>query len=179
MNGACFLQRFGRDERGVAAVETVLIMPLAVILLTVAMEAGHFLYTEHQVITGVRDAARFAARQPFSVYGCTAASAEADLPASTTRTQIANMARYGLIAPVSTDELRVWTWDDNATELKIRYACVSTNGGSTGIFKDAGEVAPLISVTGKPNYYSLFGNSAFFNSTMVLYAKEQAMGAGI
>ena len=151
-----FLATLRADTRAAAAVEMVLILPLAILLTLIAMESGVYLYTEHQVVKGVRDAARYAARLPFSTYNCTAASGAADVPtagtAGTAWGNIANVAIYGNVA--GSGERRVWTWT------------------ATGF-------APQITVSGKPTYPSLFNTLAGFPATYRLYARQQSLGAGV
>ena len=167
-----FLRRFGRDVAGSAAVETVLIMPLAILVMVAAMEAGNYLYSEHQVVKGVRDAARFAGRVlPLST--CASASAEADLPSTDPAWQtIANVAVYGSTA--NTGPRRLWTWNANGTDVVIRYACVA----QTGLYTSTG-FAPQIAVIGKPTYPSLFGTMTGLTSSYRLYSRQQAAGVGI
>jgi Flp pilus assembly protein TadG len=174
---ASFLAGFGADTRAAAAVEMVLILPLAVLLTAITMEAGAYLYTEHQVVKGVRDAARYAARLPFSTYNCTAASGAADVPtagtAGTAWGNIANVAIYGNVA--GSGERRVWTWTATGTNLSIQYACIAA---ANGIYSATG-FAPQITVSGKPTYPSLFNTLAGFPATYRLYARQQSLGAGV
>lgn len=168
-------RNFVDDNRGAAAAELVLILPLAILMMVVAMEAGNYLYQEHQVVKGVRDAARFASRLPFTAYNCTAASANANLAAGTNWTSIANVAVYGMPSPPTGQEKRVWTWNADTTDISIQYACVAN---TTGIYSDAG-FAPQITVIGKPTYPSLFHAMSGFSSTWRLFGRQQAVGVGI
>lgn len=174
---ASLLPAFWADTRAVAAVEMVLILPVAILLTAIAMEAGAYLYTEHQVVKGVRDAARYASRLPFSTYNCTTTSGAADLPtpggAGTAWGQVANVAIYGNVA--GTGGRRVWTWTATATNLSIQYACITA---ASGVYSATG-VAPQITVVGKPTYPSLFNTLAGFPATYRLYARQQALGAGV
>lgn len=169
------LRSFWQNTQAVAAVEMVLIMPLAVLLIVSAMEAGHYLYTEHQVIKGVRDASRFAARLPFATYGCTAVSGEADLPDTNPAWQtVANVAVYGNVS--GTGQPRIATWTATTADVTIRVACYDVEGG--GIYSAEG-VAPQIAVIGRPAYPSLFRALAGFPVTLRLYARQQALGVGL
>jgi len=172
-----FLSSLLADSRAAAAVEMVLIMPLAILLTLIAMESGVYLYTEHQVVKGVRDAARYAARLPFSTYNCTAASGAADVPtagtAGTAWGNIANVAIYGNVA--GSGERRVWTWTATGTNLSIQYACIAA---ANGIYSATG-FAPQVTVIGKPSYPSLFNTLAGFPATYRLYARQQSLGVGI
>lgn len=167
---------FLSDSRATAAVEMVLIMPFATVLTVTAMEAGTYLYTEHQVVKGVRDAARYAARLPLSTYNCTAPSAAADVPTAgssgTAWGNIANIAVYGNVA--GSGPRRVWTWSTTGTDLSIKYACITADG----IYSATG-FAPQITVVGKPTYPSLFKTLAGFPATYRLFARQQSLGAGV
>lgn len=169
------LPHLHRDCSGVAAVETVLIMPLAILMLVLAMESGNYLYSEHQVVKGVRDAARFASRiLPLSI--CTGATAEADLPTSNANWQaIANVAVYGSVTQTSAKRLWTWSAATGDSEVVIRYACVAN---TSGIYASTG-FAPKIVVIGKPDYNSLFKTMTGLSGSMTLYARQQAAGAGI
>ena len=62
------LRTFLRDRSGAAAAEMALLLPLLVTLLFVTFEGGYFLWSEHKVVKGVRDGARYAGRLPFARY---------------------------------------------------------------------------------------------------------------
>lgn len=168
-----------RDCRGAAAVEIVLIMPLAILMIVLTMEAGNYLYSEHQVVKGVRDAARYAARLPFSTYNCTGTSAEADLSTTNASWQtIANVAVYGSVAATGTGiNKRLWTWSAAPAdgEVVVRYACVAN---TAGVYSQTG-YAPQVAVIGKPDYNSLFKTMTGLSGSMKLYARQQAAGDGI
>lgn len=168
------------NQDGVAAAETVLIAPVAVFVLCLSIEGGHFLYSEHQVLKGVRDAARYASRLPVSTWGCgTSASAETDLPTSNAQWQnIANVAVYGNVAGGSRPRLWSWSATPAGGELVIRYSCSNTGGGKSGIYSESG-IAPQIAVIAKPNYPSLLKTMGGFGTNLTLYAREQAVSIGI
>ena len=180
----CFscLRRFGRDVAGSAAVETVLIMPVAILVMVAAMEAGNYLYSEHQVTKAVRDAARYAARAlPLGI--CSAESPEADVPTPGTSGSVwsnaANVAVYGSVATGTAK--RLWTWTTATTDISIRYSCVTPPCGSTescGIYEST-RFAPKVVVVGKPAYPSLFGTMVGLTNSYRLYARQEAAGVGI
>src|SRR4051812_47391200 len=63
--------KFGRCDRGSAAVEMALCVPLLLVLLCGSVELGNYLMDEHRLVKAVRDGARFAARQNLSYFlGC-------------------------------------------------------------------------------------------------------------
>lgn len=168
------LKRLMRDRSGSAAAETVMIMPLAVMMILAAMEGGFYLYTEHQVVNGVRAAARYAARlDMIDVWNCTGAAAETTYT-GTARSAIANVARFGTIDAPSGSVSRPWTWADG--DVEVRYACVATSGIYTA---HSNGFAPQIAVIGRPSYPSLFGTLGGFNTSLKLYARQQAAGAGV
>ncbi|MCW1381599.1 pilus assembly protein [Novosphingobium sp. KCTC 2891] len=176
MSVRAILAALWRDQSGAAAVETMLIAPVAVMVMALAMESGHFLYSEHQVLKGVRDAARYASRLPLDTWNCTAATAEANLSSGNARwLPIARVAVYGNVAGGTSP--RLWTWSAAAAdgEVVIRYSCV---GQTTGLYS-ALRFAPRIVVIAKPNYPSLFGTLTGFRSSLRLFAQQQAVGVGI
>lgn len=170
--------RLWRDSRGSAAVETVLVAPLAILLSVTAMEAGFYLYTEHQVVIGVRDAARYAARLDMvSTWACNAAKETQTIVSGTAADQIKNVARFGNAS--GTGPARPWTWDANEVEVAVR--CEKNVDDIKGIYLDhsAGQYAPIITITGKPNYPSLFGTLGGFDTSLHLFATQEAAGAGV
>lgn len=168
---------FTRSTEAAAAVEMVLILPLATLLILVAMEAGAYLYTEHQVVKGVRDAARYGARLSFHTFNCTGASAAADVPTSgpsgNAWDKIAKVAIFGNVD--GTGQRRVWTWMGTSTDISVQYSCISA---PSGIYSATG-FAPVVIVTGKPSYPSLFKTLAGFPATYRLFARQQSLGMGI
>ena len=61
---------FLANRSGTAAVEMALSLPIILVLIFSTFEGAHFLWSQHKVIKGVRDGARYAARLPFSKYPC-------------------------------------------------------------------------------------------------------------
>ena len=59
-----------RGESGTAAAELALCLPMVMALMFGSFEAGNYMLTEHKVIKGVRDGARYAARLPFANFDC-------------------------------------------------------------------------------------------------------------
>lgn len=170
------LRSLAADSRGAAAMETVLIAPVAIFVLCMAIESGHFLYSEHQVLKGVRDAARYASRLPLSTWNCSVAGAEQDLATSNAAwSRIANVAVYGSVTAGSNARLWSWSAATSAGEVVVRYQCVTQ---TTGIYSETG-AAPLITVIGRPNYPSLLKTMGGFDSDLTLFARQQAVGIGV
>jgi hypothetical protein len=176
MTKRCIFRRLLADRTAAAAAELVLLLPLATLMLFVTVEAGHFMYTEHEVLKSVRDAARWASRQPLSAFGCTAATGETPITSSdpnlgAMRDNISSLARYGELS--TNAPLVVSGWQDS--QVSVSYSCVAQN---TGIYVNDG-YAPIITVTGTPNYPSLFGSMAAFPASRKLYATQHAAVVGI
>ncbi len=56
------LRRFLRRDRGAALVEFALILPTALVIFAVMYESGRMMFAYQAAVSGVRDAARYAAR---------------------------------------------------------------------------------------------------------------------
>lgn len=56
------LNRFRRDERGVALVEFALLLPLMLVIFAVTVESARLFWSYQSTVSGVRDAARFLGR---------------------------------------------------------------------------------------------------------------------
>jgi len=62
MRLASLLRRFLRRDRGAALVEFALILPTALVIFAVMFESGRMMFAYQTAVSGVRDAARYAAR---------------------------------------------------------------------------------------------------------------------
>lgn len=167
-----FLAQFRRISGASAAAEFALILPLLVMLLFGGLEAGYYLWSEHKVIKAVRDGARFAGRQQFSIFDCDAGAITDSLVVA----NIKNVTRTGTIdasaAPV------VPGWDDNATEVDIDVTCVSSSD-IAGIYSDEASGAPIVTVSAKVPYPTLFGPIALGLNDTDLNASAQAAVMGL
>lgn len=167
-----FLAQFRRMSGASAAAEFALILPLLVMLLFGGLEAGYYLWSEHKVIKAVRDGARFAGRQQFSIFDCDAGAITDSLVVA----NIKNVTRTGTIdasaAPV------VPGWDDNATEVDIDVTCVSSSD-IAGIYSDEASGAPIVTVSAKVPYPTLFGPIALGLNDTDLNASAQAAVMGL
>ncbi|MEL1251016.1 TadE/TadG family type IV pilus assembly protein [Aurantiacibacter gilvus] len=159
------------DRNGAAAAEMALVMPLLVALMFGGMEAGYFLWSEHKVIKGVRDGARFAGRQAFSTVDCTSGG----FTDAAVVTAIKNLTRTGTVD--GTGQPTVPGWDDNATEVTVSISCDS--GTTTGIYSNEPEGAPRVTVSASVSYPSLFGPIAFDLSSIDLNAEAEAAVMGL
>lgn len=164
-------RRFLTCTLGAAAAEMALILPLAVLMLFTTLEAGHWLYTQHQVVKGLRDGARYAARQSFDDVNCrngtaTISTAVVDATKEITRT-----------GQLSGGNPRVAGWD--AANITVAVTCPVAAEAQTGIF-DAGEPAPqvTVSVANLP-YDSLFNGLGVITDSVNLVGEQQAVVMGI
>lgn len=171
------LRRLFSCNRGAAAAEMALITPLAVLILFTSLEAGHYFYQQHQVVKGVRDGARFAARQSFDDINCRGGTATLD---AGLEDQIRLITRTGQIASATANP-RISTWDALDTTTVISVTCPDTSTiaeATTGIFR-AVEPAPQVNIVATPSYDSLFNGLGVFTDSVSLRGEQQAVVMGI
>jgi hypothetical protein len=143
-----WLPSFRDDSSGSAAVEMALMLPLLLMLMFGAFEGGHYLWSEHKVVKGVRDGARYAARTSFSNFdGCPTVLGEA---------AIKNLIRTGYLngdnpSISGTDNPVVLGW--TSTNVTVTCAYVS---GQSGLYGTRAGIAPIVTVTSTVSYPSLF-----------------------
>lgn len=166
------MNRFGNlfsDQRGAAAAEMALMVPLLVLLVFGAIEVGHYFYSEHMVIKGVRDGARFASRQSFADVNCTTGST---IP-TTVETAIKEVTRTGQVANGTP---RVSTWTSNAQVVVAKTCAISDY--TRGIYSSQ-PAAPIITITAAVPYASLFAGLGVITSSYTLNATQQSAVMGI
>jgi Flp pilus assembly protein TadG len=167
------LRRLFSCNRGAAAAEMALITPLAVLIMFTSIEAGHYFYQQHQVVKGVRDGARFAARQSFDDINCRGGT-----PTPITDpllTEIKNLTRTGQLTGGSP---RIPNWVDSIT---ITVTCPDTSTiaeATTGIFRPA-EPAPQVNIVATPSYDSLFNGLGILTDSVSLRGEQQSVVMGI
>ena len=160
------MPRFLKSAEGAAAAEMALVLPFLIVLLFGGMELGYYFYSEHQVVKGVRDGARFASRQAFSSINC-----GSPIPLDV-RTAIQEITRTGQISG-GTSRIPGWTNDD----IDVSVTCPST-AIATGIYKNEGN-APQINIATSVIYPSLFDGVGIIDSTYTLNAEQQAAVTGL
>lgn len=176
-----------RDDRAAAAAEMALVTPLLILLLAGLVEMGYYFYAEHRLIEGVRDAARYAARQPYSNYSsCPSGSGSTTIASGTTlHTETRNVAKTGDPDAASTVTGRLWGWeaDTSDADFTMSYQCFTsvTDGTTTtpvgGIWLFAPGGAPVVTVAATVPHQSIF--AAFgINIPIELNARQQAAVAG-
>lgn len=165
-----------RNVCGAAAAELALCLPMVMALLFGSFEAGNYILTEHKVIKGVRDGARYAARQPFDYYsGCgpnlnnpTATG----LPTAASVEQ--NIENVTLTGKPSGGGIRVSGWD--AADITVTVSCDTTR--ATGLYQDRGG-APRVLVATTVPYPSILGTLGFNTNGAVVRAQAEAAVMGL
>lgn len=157
-----------RDCRASASVEMALITPLFLILIFGAVDLGNYFMSEHVVVKAVRDGARFASRQDFTKFDCAT-----NTPDSTMVDTVRNVTRTGQVDSSGTPRLATWT--DPAT-ITITMRCDSTNTYQ-GIYR--GRSAPVVQVSARVSYKSLFNHFGITTSTLYLNALSEVTVMGI
>jgi Flp pilus assembly protein TadG len=167
------------DERANAAVEMALVLPLLLGIMMGAFELGNYFRSEHILLEGLRDGARYAARQSLSSYStCTGA------PAGTIEADTKNVVRTGQVSGGS-DRLPYWT--DAATTFSVSVSCSTTAGGQTlsGIYRDLNSStgtpigAPIVTVRAHLPYQSVLAKYGFTGIGMSINGSAQAAVMGM
>ena len=167
----CF-RRIRRENSGAAAAEMALVLPLLVTVLFGSFEIGHFFYSAHIANKGVRDGARFAARQNFTLLGCGPSVADA-----TTDTRIKNVTRTGEPQPI-VDQPRISGWDNG--EVTVTMTCTTTGTFATaGIYTNLVGGARKVEVSAAVPYPSLFRYIGINSSALTINARSEAAVMGI
>jgi Flp pilus assembly protein TadG len=175
------LRRFTRDRSGSAAAEMALVMPLLLIIMMGSVELGNYFLDEHVLVKGVRDGARYAARQSFSNYsGCSGTAA--DVPqAVIDNTKL--IVRKGSLD--STDSDLLPNWDNATASFTVQMTCTDTAGGTgmSGIYAGnivgAANEAPVVIVTASLPYRGVLSSFGFTGIGYSLNASQQASVTGI
>lgn len=166
-----------RDRNGAAAAEMALVAPLLVTILIGSVELGSYFYNEHILTKAVRDGARYAARQSFSNFDC---SGE---PGGTIVNDTRELVQTSLLAG-GNDRLANW---DAATTISVTETCETsadpisgTTENLSGIYKNRGSGAPIITVTASVPYSPVIGAPFGFSGVGInLNASQQAAVMGI
>jgi len=162
---------FIRNDRGAAAAEMALLLPLLIVILFAGMEGGYFMWSEHKVVKGVRDGARYAGRQPFGTADCDSGVLLAeDAVKNVTRTGYPDPATYP-----GSDIPAVPGWAND--KISVTVTCDNTT--VTGIYEDLPDGAPRVTVTAIVDYPSLFGVLGFPATGLTVSAEAEAAVMGI
>ena len=156
-------------EKGAAAAEMALLTPIALLLLFTSFEAGHYMYQRHQVVKGLRDGARFAARHSFDDVNCRSGG----FIDATLESEVKNLVRTGQITGGSP---RVSNWAD--ADITVSITCPTTAEATTGIYVTA-EPAPQVNIIAYFKYDSLFNGLGVITNNASLGGAQQATVMGI
>lgn len=164
-----FFRTFLECRNGGAAAEMALITPVAVLVMFTGFEVGHYMYVEHQVVKGLRDGARYAARQSFDEINCRSGpSIATGVP-----DRIQNVVRTGQISGGTT---RVSGWVN--TDITVTVTCPTAAESQTGIY-DSGEPAPQVTLSTSIDYNSLFNGIGILDDEATILGSQQATVMGI
>lgn len=164
-----------RDTRGSAAAEMALLTPLFVLLLLGSLELGRYFYHEHKLVQAVRDAARWAGRQPFAAFPACGSTVNSSDNLYTRSMQIARTGQPngGL------DRLPLW--GHASTQFTMTTVC-STSGGGTaykGIYNGSADGARLIRIDASLPYNAMFRLPGLGGAGLRLNARQEAAVMGI
>lgn len=163
---------FLKSQSGAAAAEMALLVPLLITLMFGSFELGYYFYNEHVVVKAVRDAARFAGRQPslFLPEPCVPGVISTS-PAPT----IDKVARFGKATVTVSDKPKVYGW---TSPVEIEILCPGI-GSYQGIYKGKANV-PVVRVTARNvQYPSLFQTLGFTSTGLTLNASSESAVMGI
>ncbi len=163
-----------------------LVAPLLLIILFGSVELGNYFMDEHTLVAGVRDGARWAARQNFNQYnGCTGTAADVPTPGvnGSVNANTKPIVRKGTLNAAAGDLLP--NWNDSNTTFTVTMTCITTAGGVTmsGIYGGnsvgSSGVAPAVTVTAHLPYFPVLGSFGWSGVGSSLNASQQAAVAGI
>jgi hypothetical protein len=175
------LFRLFGSERGNAAVEMALVLPLLLVILFGSVELGNYFMDEHTLLKAVRDGSRFAARQNFSNYPACSGS-----PGGTVVDDTRNVVMNGYLSGGS-----AITPNIAAADITLSVSCAATANGQDmiGIYRSrfggtcdgstANGCAQVVTVTAAVPYRSVLGSFGFSGVGKTLNASSQAAVTGI
>jgi hypothetical protein len=172
-----------RCERGAAAAEMALVLPLLLVLMFSAFELGNYFRDWHTLSKSVRDGARFAARHDFADFNC----ADPDNPVTPDLHEATEeVVRTGVVEGTG-NMLPNW----NRAEFLLSVACSTTivsgideegediNEPVGGIYRGAAAGAPVVTLTVRLPYRGLLGQFGWSGAGLNIAASEQAAVMGI
>lgn len=147
-----------------------LILPMLIAIMFGGFEGGAYLWTEQKVVKAVRDGARFAARQSFSVFDCSG------ITDATVLARVQNLTRTG---ETSGGTAKIVGWDDN-DQVTVTAACQTGESYSDqGVYATETGGAIHVTVSATVPYPSLFGTLGFDTTGATVTASANAAVMGI
>jgi len=156
-------------RRGSAAVEMAIVTPMILALVCGAADLGNYFLSEHAVLNGVRDGARYASR----LYPTNCAAVTNDTGTIGTATKY--LVRTNSVDGTGTVRLNGWT--DNTT-VTVSVACNTSTTYRGGIYLVSTAGVPVVTVTAVVPYPSLFKAFGLTTTTINLNATAQAAVVG-
>jgi Flp pilus assembly protein TadG len=166
---ALLAKRIRQDRRGSAAVEMAIVTPMLLALVFGATDLGNYFLSEHAVLNGVRDGARYASRR--YPPNCAAVTNDTGTIATATKYLVRTNSVDG------TGPVRLNGWTDNAT-ITVSVACNTTSTYRGGIYTASTAGVPVITVSATVPYPSLFNAFGLTKTTINLNATAQAAAFG-
>lgn len=159
------------DRNGGAASEFVLALPMVLILIFGAMEAGNYFWNQQKLVQSVRTGARYAARLPFSEL---CGNDGTGTPSSAIVTNIQNMTRSGSLSTTARSELPGLQNSD----ISVDVSC--GDFVADGIYEHLGYdgVVVTVAATGV-KYRSLLNGLGVLDDESRLAAEEHAPVIGL
>lgn len=164
-----------RNHCGVVSVEMALMTPILFAFMFTTFEAGYYLWTEHKVIKGVRQGARYAARLPFANYSCSSAGEITTLTneaGANVYDAVRNVVVYGNAAGSGFPKVKGWGRDD----ISISISCDA--GTTTGLYGSQQGGAARVLVNTVVDYPAIYGLLGFDTSGLKVRAQAQAAVGG-
>ena len=169
------IKRFMNSEAGSPSAEFALLIPTLVILLFGGFESGNFIWTQHKLVEGAREGARYAARQPVSSY-CDGANLDLDADVEQSIRVLTATGRLPDIQgnPVAPVRVKGWSPDD----VTVTPVCQSFS--AKGIYTHLGHAGPTVVVSsGSVPYRSLFSGLGIIDGSFNLTARSDTAVIGI
>lgn len=163
------IRRLLFDRTAAAAAEMALIAPLLIILMFGSFELGNYFWNNHIVAKAVRDGARYASRQSFDNFDCTAVTVSTGVVTSTQ-----NLTRTEQIASGGTARLPGWILASS-----VQVTMRADTSGTYGAFYTGMSCVPVVVVTATVPYRSLFGTLGFSTTGLNLTADSEVPVMGI
>ena len=163
------IMRLLRDCTAAAAAEMALVVPLLITLMFGSFELGNYFWDNHIVTKAVRDGARYASRQSFDNFNCTAGTVSGAVETNTR-----NLTRTDQIASGGTSRLALWT-QANSVTVTMR----PDTSGTYGAFYEGMSCVPVVNVSATVPYRSLFGVLGFNATGLTITADSELPVMGI
>lgn len=160
---------FLADRSGAAGVEMALVTPMLLAIMFGGFEVGHYFWSEHKAIEGVRAGVRYAERLPMSTM-CPSSGTVS----SATLDNIKQVARTGKLAADAAPLVPGWT----SGQVSVTVRCGTYL--STGIYTTLGGQGATVTVASNGLVYpSLFKALGFITTQFKLNAWSSGAVIGI